>query len=324
MHIVIAAANSHLGRIVAKWLGQNHDLTLMSRRPMETTYTNVLWDGKSPGDWYRKIDGCDVVINLAGRSVNCRYTDKNRKQILESRVHSTRAIGKAIQTVDQSPATWLQMSTATIYSHRFDHPNDDVSGFIHGEKGDSISTPKQWSFSIDVAKRWEKEAVEFAPSETRLVLLRTAMVMTPNPGGVFEILLRLVRFGLGGRQGDGRQYVSWIHFLDFLRSIDWLIKNTQLSGSVNLCAPNPVQNMEFMKALRDAWGTRFGLGATKWMLIIGAMLMQTEVELILKSRRVIPTRLQKSGFEFEFPNWNQAAKDLCKRWRNRPSKKSNE
>ena len=324
MHIVIAAANSHLGMILAEWLGQKHDLTLMTRRLMKTPFANAIWDGKSPGDWYRKINGCGVVINLAGRSVNCRYTDENRKQILESRVESTRAIGKAMQSVDQPPATWLQMSTATIYSHRYDQPNDDVSGIIHGSQGDSISTPAHWSFSIDVAKQWEKEAVEASPSETRLVLLRSAMVMTPNPGGVFEILLRLVRFGLGGRQGDGRQYVSWIHFLDFLRSIDWLINNTQLSGSVNICAPNPVPNIDFMKSMQEAWGTRFGLGATKWMLNIGAMLMRTEVELILKSRRVIPTRLIKSGFEFEFPNWHQAAEDLCKRWRNRSSKKSNE
>lgn len=156
---------------------------------------------------------------------------------------------------------------------------------------------------------------EAAVPNTRKVLLRSAMVMSPDPGGVFDTLLRLVRWGLGGRSGDGRQYVSWVHEQDFVRAVDWLIQHDELDGPVNLAAPHPLPNAEFMQTLRRAWGISFGLPAAEWMLEIGAFLLRTETELILKSRRVVPGRLTNAGFEFDFPNWEQAAADLCERWR---------
>lgn len=258
------------------------------------------------------MDGADVVINLAGRSVDCRYTERNRRAILESRVESARAVGQAIERCARPPRVWLQASTATIYSHRFDAPNDEATGILGGAEPD---VPDTWRFSIDVARSWEAATREYSLSRTRLVLLRSAMTMSPDAGGVFDVLLRLVRFGLGGRHGDGRQYVSWIHDADFVRAVRFLVDHEDLSGPVNLAAPNPLPNAEFMAALRKAWGTSMGLPAFRWMLEVGTSLVRSETELILKSRRVTPRRLLEAGFTFEFSTWSEAAVDLCGRWR---------
>jgi uncharacterized protein (TIGR01777 family) len=210
------------------------------------------------------------------------------------------------------PHLWLQASTATIYAHRYDTPNDENTGILGGAEPDA---PDTWRFSIDVAKAWEQTANDAVVPHTRKVLLRSAMTMSPDNGGIFDTMLGLVRYGLGGRAGDGRQYVSWIHEHDFVRAIFWLIEHDELEGPVNLASPNPVPNAEFMHTLRSAWGIRWGLPATTWMLEIGAIFLQTETELILKSRRVIPGRLLQSGFSFQFPNWEEAAINLCHRWR---------
>jgi uncharacterized protein (TIGR01777 family) len=223
-------------------------------------------------------------------------------------------VGAAIARADRPPRVWLQASTATIYAHRFDAPNDEKTGILGGlEPG----APETWRFSIDVAKAWERAAAEIKLPATRLVLLRSAMTMSPDRGGIFDVLLGLVRRGLGGASGDGKQYVSWIHEQDFIRAIYWLIDHSDLAGPVNLTSPHPLPNAQFMRALRQAWGIRLGMPAARWMLELGALFMQTESELILKSRRVTPGRLLKSGFSFEFPDWRDAAEDLCRRWRER-------
>jgi uncharacterized protein (TIGR01777 family) len=207
---------------------------------------------------------------------------------------------------------WLQASTATIYAHRYDAANDEATGILGGTEA---TAPDTWRFSIDVATAWERAAKEAVVLQTRKVLLRSAITMSPDQGGAFDVLLGLVRRGLGGRQGDGRQYVSWIHDRDFVRAVYWLIDHPELDGPVNLASPNPLPNAEFMRTLRSAWGTRVGLPSSKWMLELGAWLLRTETELILKSRRVVPGRLLQSGFRFEFPTWAEAAADLCRRWR---------
>jgi uncharacterized protein (TIGR01777 family) len=232
---------------------------------------------------------------------------------MESRIQSTRVIGEAIAKADHPPRVWLQASTATIYEHRFDAPNDEAGGILGGSEP---GAPDTWRFSIDVAKAWEQTAEEAGRlARTRLVLMRSAIMMSPDAGGAFDMLLRLVRFGLGGRHGDGRQYVSWIHELDFVRAVSRLIEHETLSGAVNLSAPHPLPNAEFMGSLRAAWGARIGLPATRWMLEIGAFFLRTETELILKSRYVVPARLVGSGFEFRYPRWAEAAGELCARWR---------
>jgi uncharacterized protein (TIGR01777 family) len=312
MKIVIPGGSGQVGTLLARaFVADGHDVVVLSRSPEKAPRRIAVWDGKSVGDWKKEIDGADVVINLAGRSVNCRYNAENRRLIKESRVMSTRAVGQAIAEATCPPKLWLQASTATIYAHRYDAPNDEALGLLGGSEANA---PDTWKFSLNVAHAWEQAANEFELPRTRQVLLRSAMTMSPDRGGVFDVLLGLVRRGLGGASGDGRQYVSWIHDLDFIRSIYWLIDHEDLSGPVNLASPCPVPNTEFMRALRSAWGAHFGLPAAKWMLGIGAFFMRTETELVLKSRRVIPGRLLQSGFVFQFPNWPAAAADLCRRW----------
>ncbi len=264
------------------------------------------------GEWAAELDGADVVINLAGRSVNCRYHATNRAAIMNSRVQSTRAVGRAIAQARRPPAVWLQAGTATIYAHRYDVPNDEATGILGSSEPD---VPSQWKFSIDVAQAWEQAAQEAGSRNTRLVILRSAMTMSPDPGGIFDVMSKLVRRGLGGTAGDGRQYVSWIHEQDFIAAVYWLIHHPQIAGPVNVAAPNPLPNAEFMRILRQAWGVRIGPPAPAWLLEIGAFFMKTETELLLKSRRVVPGRLLESGFAFSFPDWTQAAEDLCRRWR---------
>jgi uncharacterized protein (TIGR01777 family) len=205
---------------------------------------------------------------------------------------------------------WLQASTATIYAHRYDGPNDERSGVLGG---DESNVPGSWRFSIGVARAWERAFDEAVTTATRKVTLRSAMTLSPDAGGVFDTLLGLVRCGLGGTAGNGRQFISWIHHEDFVAAVRWLIDRRDIDGIVNIASPNPLPNANFMRVLRQAYGVPFGLAAREWMLEVGAALMGTETELILKSRRVIPWRLLEHGFRFEFPNWSEAARDLCRR-----------
>lgn len=311
MKIVIPGGSGELGTLLARsFVSEGHEVVVLSRRSRPGPWRAVEWDGVNPGAWTAEIDGCDAVINLAGRSVNCRYTADNRREILDSRVLSTRAIGRAIEAARQPPGVWLQASTATIYAHRYDASNDERTGLIGGSEP---GAPATWRFSIEVATAWEQAANELEPAHTRKVLMRSAIVMSPRPGGAFSLLLRLVRFGLGGREGDGRQFVSWIHHGDWVRAVRWLIAQPDLAGPVNLASPHPLPNDEFMRELRRAAGVPFGLPASRWMLEAGALVIRTETELILKSRRVIPTRLIESGFAFQFPEWPIAAEDLVRR-----------
>lgn len=312
MKVVIPGGSGQVGMILSRsFAADGHEVVILSRGVSDTPVRVVRWDAESLGSWTAEIDGADVVINLAGRSVNCRYNAANRRAMIESRVKSTTVIGQAIANATRPPRVWLQSSTATIYAHRYDAPNDEATGIIGGaEEG----VPETWRFSIEVARAWEQAAHDANVPRTRKVLLRSAMTMSPDRGGVFDVLLGLVRRGLGGTNGDGRQYVSWIHDVDFVRAVRWLIDH-ELDGAVNLSSPNPLPNADFMRALRRAWGTRLGLPATQWMLEIGAVFLGTETELILKSRRVAPGRLLQSGFVFEQPDWSDAAADLCRRWR---------
>lgn len=204
----------------------------------------------------------------------------------------------------------MNASTATIYRDAYDRAMDEATGEIGGKEANAPST---WCFSIDVATSWEEAFFSSPTPGTRKIALRCAMVMSPDPEGIFDTLLRLVRFRLGGASGSGKQFVSWIHDQDFLRSIDYLIAHEDLDGAINIASPNPVPNAEFMADLRKAWGTRIGLPASKWMLEIGAVFLRTETELILKSRRVVPGRLLGHGFQFDFPEWSAAAHDLVQR-----------
>ncbi len=310
MKIVMPGGSGQVGTILARALHRDgHDVVVLSRGRDVEPWRVVRWDGATLGDWQREIDGCDVVINLAGRSVNCRYTAANRDEIRQSRVLSTRVVGQAIAAATCKPRVWLQASTATIYAHRYDLPNDEHSGILGGHEPDA---PDSWRFSIDVARAWERAFEEAVVDGTPKVALRSAMTLSPDAGGVFDALLGLVRHGLGGSAGDGRQFMSWIHYEDFIAAVRWLIDRDDIEGAVNIAAPNPLSNAQFMQVLREACGVRLGLPAKKWMLEIGAVFMRTETELILKSRRVVPARLLEHGFNFKYPYWRHAALDLCR------------
>src|SRR5215475_8781841 len=310
LKIVIPGGTGQLGHYLGRGLrAHGHQVVILSR-DCRTDPEAVQWDGRTVGSWGEQIDGSDVVINLAGRSVNCRYTDANLHAMMTSRVDSTRAVGLAIERATHAPKVWLQMSTATIYAHRYDAPNDESTGIIGG---DEPGVPPYWSFSIDIAKAWELAQHESDIPQTRKVALRTAIVMGIYPEAVFDILVNLTRLHLGGAIAGGRQFISWIHEQDFVRAVDFLIEGNNIHGPVNLAAPYPLPQREFMATLRAALGKRLGLPASKWMVEIGASLMKTDTELILKSRRVVPKRLIDAGFLFEFPNWDSAALDLVRR-----------
>ena len=314
MKVIIPGGSGQVGTVLARGFQQRGaEVVVLSRTQTKgLPWRVVKWDGETLGEWATEVEGADAIINLAGQSVNCRYTTENRRVIIDSRVKSTRIVGQAIAEANNPPRVWLQASTATLYAHRYDAPNDEATGIIGGSEPNA---PDTWRFSIDVVKKWERELNAAATPQTRKVLMRSAIVMSPSQGGPFDMLLRLVRFGLGGRFGDGKEYVSWIHDQDFVRTVDWLIHHEELAGAVNLAAPTPLPNSEFMRSLRTVWGIPFGLPATNWMLELGAFVLRSETELMLKSRRVIPTRLLQSGFTFQFPTWAEAAGDLCARWR---------
>jgi uncharacterized protein len=314
LKVVIPGGSGQVGTILARALhADGHDVVVLSRRPPAAApWRTMFWDGRTPGAWCADVDGSDVVINLTGRSVNCRYTPTRRREILDSRVHSTRAVGDAIAQARRPPRVWLQASTATIYAHRYDAANDEASGVIGGHEPNA---PASWQFSIEVARAWERAFDQALTPHTRKVALRSAMTMSPDAGGIFDTLLTLVRRGLGGAAGDGRQFVSWIHFEDFVGATRWLIDREEIHGVVNVTAPHPLPNREFMRVLRSASGARVGWPASRWMLEVGALLMRTETELILKSRCVVPGRLLRSGFVFRYPTWDIAAGDLCRRWK---------
>lgn len=315
MKIVLPGGSGQVGRMLCRaWSAAGHEVVVLGRSSSTASLPARYrpWDPSRIGEWAEELEGADVVVHLSGRSVDCRYTMANRRAILESRVQSTRTLGAAIGACTRPPRLWLQAGTATIYSHRFDGENDEASGLIGGEEP---GVPSTWRFSIEVAKAWEAAVDRLPLPSTRKVILRSAMIMSPDRGGVFDTLLGLIRKGLGGRSGNGRQFVSWINERDFVRSLDWLIEREDIRGAVNLAAPGPLPNSDFMRALRRAWGMPFGLPATRWMLEVGAFFLRTETELILKSRRVVPGRLLDGGFRFEFPDWPTAARDLCAQWR---------
>ena len=304
--LILAGGSGFLGGALARhFTALGCEIIVLTRRPHLRTdgVKEVAWNAQSLGNWEQFLDGADAVINLTGKSVDCRYTAKNRHEIIASRVDSTRAIGEAIAHAVHPPRVWLNASSATIYQHSFDTPMDESS-----PQG---ATPEaKDAFSIEVIERWERALNEAATPATRKVPLRITMVLGNAHNSVFPVLRRLTRLGLGGRMGSGRQFVSWIHQLDFCRALEWIIAHDELAGPVNLAAPHPLSNAGMMRLFREISDMPFGLPATEWMLEVGAFFLRTETELILKSRRVVPGRLLASGFQFQFPELREALRNL--------------
>jgi uncharacterized protein len=313
MRVVIPGGGGHLGRILERHLvARGHSVITLTRRPTLGKSSSMWWDGRSLGSWTAVLENSDVLINLAGRSVDCRYNARNREEILRSRVDATQVLGKALERLDAPPCVWLNSSTATIYRHSLDREMDEASGALGGAEW---GAPSSWRFSTEVARQWEEAFFLAATSRTRKIAMRTAMVMASEPGGAFEAMSRLVRVGLGGPWASGDQYMSWIHEADFVRAVEFLVAREQIQGIVNIAAPNPLTNRAFLSELRSAWGIGLGLPAHEWMLEVGAFLLRTETELLLKSRRVVPGVLKRHEFEFMFSSWSEAARDLVEKSR---------
>ena len=332
MRILIPGGSGQVGTILARHLhALGHEVTLLSRTLESRPWRTLQWNGLTRGPWTAEIDRSDAVIHLSGRSVNCRYNEQNRKQIFESRTNPTLLLGEVIAASPTPPRIWMNASTSTYYRNAGgdpDHAQDEFTGELGdlpSERGthEPANLPETWSFSVSVAHQWEQAFAAIPTPHTRKIRLRSSMVMSPDPGGVFSVFSRLARMGLGGTQGSGKQFVSWMHDVDFCRATDLLLEHPEITdetnGVVNMTAPEPMPNREFMRTLRHAWGHSIGLPAARWMLEIGAFAMGTETELILKSRRVVPGVLLKHGFRFCFPAWPDATTDLVRRMTHPPS-----
>ncbi len=298
--LIIAGGSGFLGNVLIEHFKNSFSAIIILTRtsqPDRGIVKYVLWDAKTLDAWAKEIDGADVLINLTGKSVDCRYSEENKSLILSSRLDSTKILGEAIIAAKNPPRIWLNSSTATIYRHSLDMQMYETTGEI----GDG--------FSVDVAKAWEKVFFSFKLKNTRQVALRTSIVFGKN-GGAFVPIKKLVKLGFGGKQGGGDQKVSWIHQTDFARSIQFIIENKALSGYVNIVSPQPTTNKILMEKLRNAVGMPFGIPMPTPLLKFGAKLIKTETELILKSRNVIPQKLQESGFAFSFGSLDEAINDL--------------
>jgi uncharacterized protein (TIGR01777 family) len=313
MKVVIPGGSGQVGTILARHFHQQgHSVTVLSRNPRPAPWRMERWDAETEGEWTGVLEQSDVCINLTGRSVDCRYHAMNRREMYNSRIVSARLLNHVIASLKHPPRLWLNASTATIYRHALDRPMDEISGELGGNEP---GAPDTWNFSIKIAKDWEAAFFAGQMPATRRIATRSSVTFSADRGGVFDVLSKLVRTGLGGRQGSGAQYVSWIHEVDFVRAVEFLIAREALAGPVNICSPNPVINKEFLQAFRAAWRQPIGLPAPAWIIEIGTFLLRTESELVLKSRRVIPAKLLDAGFTFTFQNWPLAAQDLVTRYK---------
>ncbi|TCD01658.1 TIGR01777 family oxidoreductase [Pedobacter psychroterrae] len=298
--IILAGGNGYLGQVFAEYYHNlATEIIILSRKPAASqgNITTLVWNGVDEGEWSKSLDGADLLINLCGKNVNCRYTAKNKAEIIASRVNPTILLGKVIAKLQNPPELWINITSATIYRHAEDRPQDEETGEIG------------YGFSIDVCRQWEQTFFETSTPQIRKIALRMGIVLGSRDGA-FPRLLNLVKFGLGGKQGDGQQYVSWVHEQDAAKCTEWLLQHKELSGVINCTAPEAVKNTTFMKLIRNAYGVPFGLPSPAWLLEMGAVVIGTETELILKSRWVAPKRLVDSGYSFIFPRAEHAIKDI--------------
>ena len=296
MKIIIAAGTGFLGKNLEQYFAaKGHHVYILTRNPKRRNEFH--WDARNLGEWKNLLENADVLINLAGKSVDCRYTPKNKQEIYDSRINSTNVLQQAVDQCRSKPKIWLNASSATIYIHSETQVNTEENGIV----GDD--------FSMNICKNWEQEFFKTNTEKVRKVALRTSIVLGSN-GGAFPKMKMLTKFGLGGKQGRGNQNVSWIHIEDFCRAVEHLIDQEHISGAINITAPNPLSNEAFMKKLRQEMKIPFGLNAAVWQLEIASVFLKTETELLLKSRNVYPEKLVKSGFFFTYPTIEMALEDL--------------
>ncbi len=325
LRIVLPGGSGQVGRMLAQFFQERgHHVTVLTRGPYSAPWQTVFWDGVELGPWVETLEDADVCIHLSGRNINCRYTARNRRELYDSRIGTTRLLHRAFAALANPPRLWMNASSATIYRHALqrtesDRDMDEATGELGGNELISRRrhAPEKWNWTVQLVKDWETAFFSTETPATRKIALRTSLVFSPAPGSVFSVLSNLVRTGLGGTQGNGRQYVSWMHESDYARALEFLIAHEEIDGPVNLAAPHPLPNREFMADLREAWEMPNGLPAPAPLIAVGMFFLRTEPELVLKSRRVVPGRLLDAGFDFEFPGWPEAAADLVRQWRAR-------
>lgn len=290
MKIVIAGGTGFLGSLLIDHFKKNKvELVVLTRQKSHQSngVNYVHWDGQSLGEWTQVLGDADVLINLSGKSVDCRYTEENKNAILNSRVEATKVLGQAMALMPRPAKLWINASTATIYEASMTQIMDEATGVMGND------------FSMNVAKKWEQAFFDAPVTNTRKVALRISLVLGKKDG-VIPVLSKLTKFGLGGRQGSGHQKFAWIHEQDMVNIVQYVIDNEQVEGPINCVSPSDINNKEFMAALRKANKMTIGLPAYEWMIHIGTFFMRTEPELILKSRYVYPKILLDLGFKFQF------------------------
>lgn len=293
--IIIAGGTGFLGDVLENYFRtKGYDIKILTRKP--TKDNHIFWDGKNLGKWSEALEHTEAVINLAGKSVDCRYTRENRKDIYDSRIDSTNILGLAINLCENPLKYWFNSSTATIYEGSYTKEMTEKEGDIGND------------FSMNIAKSWEKTFNAITNPKTKKVILRTAIVFGKN-GGAYAPLKNLVKFGLGGKQWHGKQKVSFIHELDFARAIDFILTKN-LEGTFNIVAPKPTNNKTLMQTMRKVLKFPFGISHPKWLLEFGAKIIGTETELVLKSRNVIPEKLLNEGFTFKYANIDETIKAI--------------
>jgi uncharacterized protein (TIGR01777 family) len=297
--LIIAAGTGFLGQVLVNHFKDQFDEIVIltrgnSKKIDGIKYVN--WNARTFSGWEKELENAAVLINMAGKSVDCRYTQKNKKEILLSRIESTKILNKAVLNCQNPPKHWLNSSTATIYRFSLDKQMDETDGEIGND------------FSINVALSWEKAFFKTETPNTLKTALRTSIVLGKK-GGAFIPLKKLAKIGFGGKQGKGNQFVSWIHEEDFANAVDFIIEK-EMTGAVNVVAPKPIPNSDFMKKLRKAVGFPFGIPMNILLLKIGSFFIRTEAELVLKSRNVIPKRLLENGFQFKFADIDETFKNL--------------
>jgi uncharacterized protein len=298
--IILAGGNGYVGTVLANYyrdLAKQVIILARTSKEQDGNIKTIVWDGKTQGDWIKELPGADMLINLCGKNVNCRYTEKNKAAIIASRLLPTTILGEVIAGLTDPPKLWINVTSATIYRHAEDRPQDEETG--------EIGT----GFSIDVCRKWEETFFNIDTPKTRKIALRMSIVMGAADGA-FPRLLNLVKFGLGGMQGNGEQYVSWVHEQDTARCMEWLFDRPEMDGVINCTAPTPIKNKMFMSYIRQACHMPLALPAPEWLLKIGAIVIGTETELILKSRWVLPQRLTDDGFVFKFPEAKAAVENI--------------
>jgi uncharacterized protein (TIGR01777 family) len=297
--IVIAGGSGFIGQELANYFKNKFQVIVLTRgnNKVSDGITYINWDAKSLGNWANELEGAEALINLTGKSVNCRYNEANKTEIYASRLNSTAILGEAIKQCKQKPKVWMNAASGTIYRNEYEKPNTETDGII-GE-----------GFSVDVCQKWEQLFYSFSFNEVRQINLRIAIVLQKDKS-VMIPFKNLAKFGLGGKAGSGKQMFSWIHVDDFCSAINYFLNNTKCVGTYNLAAPNAVTNAYFMQQVREKLNVLIGINQPKWVLEIGAWLISTETELLLKSRWVYPERLIQEGFEFKYKRIEDAILSL--------------